>query len=632
MRTFLPFVVAMFAAAPIFAQERGVSVRPSAGAAPGERRVALVIGNEAYPSAALRNPVNDARAMAAALREVGFEVVEKENATGIDMQVAIDEFGDKLKQSGIGLFYYSGHGAQINGENYLLPVDVKLNNEKYASYSSVTAQKVLDSMKTAGNRMNILILDACRNNPFPRTTRAAENGLAKMDAARGTLIAYATSPGSKADDSDGGVHSPYTASLLLHLKDPGAQVEQVFKRVTQDVDKQTGSRQTPWYNSSVIGEFAFMGAKAPDASAAATARTASTAPSRTLDDEEVLWKTIENSTNSEDFSDYLNAYPKGRFAVAARIKLRQTQAKAAPSGPSGPALVKLPISTTPGGASVTIDRAYRGKTPLDVEGLAEGEHNVEIVLQGYQPWKKTVVLKARGNFNLNETMLESKGSALDIQGIPTDAEVLIDGMSRGRGPMKLEELPPGRYAVRFRAPTIREWTGSVVLKDGETSQLEPTISPLQLAIFPAKMTGQSINAVDPKFGPRSSSEKALIGFRQGLEPSFRYFGIAYSSYRGYGERNPIEGAVESKAWKGFFAKEPDIDYLRTKAKEWDLDAIALFKYDDPGHTVTAYVYDTRKDQLYEDERQWVSGNLGGGVAASTTAAMRKYLSANGIGN
>ncbi|GAH52333.1 unnamed protein product, partial [marine sediment metagenome] len=168
------------------------------------QKVALVIGNSNYMNGPLLNPVNDARAMAAALRETGFEVLEYINLnTFADMKRAIREFGRQIQNGGVGLFYYAGHGMQVNGKNYLIPTEAEIYAEEEVEYEAVDVGFVLVQMEIARNRMNIIILDACRNNPFARTWRSGATGLAFINAPAGTLIAYATAPGSIASDGTG---------------------------------------------------------------------------------------------------------------------------------------------------------------------------------------------------------------------------------------------------------------------------------------------------------------------------------------------------------------------------------------------------------------------------------------------
>lgn len=222
-----------------------------------ERRLALVIGNSTYSNAPLANPANDARAMSAKLRQLGFEVMEKENASREDMVRLSREFGNHLKLGGVGVFYYAGHGVQFNGINYLLPVDSDIQDETELQSRAYDVTEMLNKMDTAKNRLNIIILDACRNNPILRATRSAQLGLATMQQGAGTIVAYATKPGATAADGPVGGNSLYTQQLLLALSQPGLRVEDVFKQVRMEVYRRSGGTQTPWENSSLIGEFYF---------------------------------------------------------------------------------------------------------------------------------------------------------------------------------------------------------------------------------------------------------------------------------------------------------------------------------------------------------------------------------------
>lgn len=225
--------------------------------APDEPRAALVIGNGSYHNGPLRNPVNDARAVAEKLEKLGFKVVLRENATREGMHQAISEFGGTLKSGGVGLFFYAGHGMQIKGRNFLIPVDADIQSEDDIEFRGVDANMVLARMDGAHSRVNLMVLDACRNNPFNRNNRSANPGLAQMDAPKGTLIAFSTAPGSLAKDG-GGANSIYTKHLLEYLSTPAVPVEQVFKEVRVAVAHETQDKQIPWESSSLMGEFYFV--------------------------------------------------------------------------------------------------------------------------------------------------------------------------------------------------------------------------------------------------------------------------------------------------------------------------------------------------------------------------------------
>jgi len=225
----------------------------AAEAAP--RRVALVIGNAAYPGAgALKNPANDARDVAARLKRMGFEVIVRTDLKQKEMLRSLTEFGDKLQPGAEALFFYAGHGMQVRGRNYLIPVDAEIRSENAVSSEAVDVDQLLDKLSLA--RLSIVILDACRNNPFERSFRGGGQGLAQINAPTGTLIAYATAPGKVAADGTGR-NGLYTAELLAAMDTPEIKIEDVFKRVRANVVKKSNEAQTPWESSSLTGDFYF---------------------------------------------------------------------------------------------------------------------------------------------------------------------------------------------------------------------------------------------------------------------------------------------------------------------------------------------------------------------------------------
>jgi hypothetical protein len=283
-----------------------------------EKRVALIIGNSAYPMAPLRNPINDARAMAKALNQLGFEVMLRTNLSQRGMIGALRDFGARLGRDGEAVFYFSGHGMQVKGRNYLIPVDADIRGEDEVPYMSLDMAQVLDKLEASRSRANIVILDACRNNPFVRTFRSGRMGLAQMDAPVGTLIAFATAPGSEARDGDG-EFGTYTRHLLQHLPAPGLPVELVFRRVREGVTAETKDRQVPWESSSLKGDFFFNA----DAVAATQQRTPATR-AQSVDPatiELAFWNSIKDSTNPADFDAYLKRYPSGSFTGLAQNRV-----------------------------------------------------------------------------------------------------------------------------------------------------------------------------------------------------------------------------------------------------------------------------------------------------------------------
>lgn len=251
--------VALVWPATSMAQDRGIGATQRQD----RNKIALVIGNGSYDTAPLRNPPNDARDMARTLRDLGFEVIHRRNADQVEMKRAVREFGDRIRRADVALFYYAGHAVQAQGRNYLIPVGAVINSEPEVEYESVDAGFVIAQMEAAGSPLNIVILDACRNNPFARSFRSSSRGLTQVTAPTGTLIAYATAPGSVASDGDG-ENGLYTQELLRFMQMPGLSVEEVFKQVRISLIEQTGGDQTPWESSSLVGDFYFAGRRATE--------------------------------------------------------------------------------------------------------------------------------------------------------------------------------------------------------------------------------------------------------------------------------------------------------------------------------------------------------------------------------
>ncbi len=251
VRRWMLWCVLLLAAAPtaLLAQQRA----PDSA----ENRTALVIGNANYKDAPLANPLNDARAVAKALGEAGFQVKLRTNLTQAQMRRAIREFGDELhEKKGVGLFYFAGHGVQLSNRNFLIPVGADIQREYEVEDQAVDASSVLAMMESAKARVNIVILDACRNNPFMRNFRSTINGLAPMQAPAGTLVAFSTAPGQTAIDG-AGQYGLYTEHLVENLAVPGLKIEDVFKNVRVSVQRVSNGKQVPWENTSLTGDFFF---------------------------------------------------------------------------------------------------------------------------------------------------------------------------------------------------------------------------------------------------------------------------------------------------------------------------------------------------------------------------------------
>ena len=337
-------------------------------------RVALVIGNGTYRSVApLANAANDARLMATTLTGLGFRLVGGKALTDLDkagFDRAVQEFGEQISGADVALFYYAGHGVQVRGSNFLVPVSANPTRETDVDFQMVDVQLVLRQMEAGGTRLNMLILDACRNNPFGGTgLRAAGGGLAQMRAPAGTLLSYATQPGNvAADGSDG--HSPFTAALTQTMRRPGLGVWDVFNQVGLEVKSRTGGAQQPWVsNSPIEGQFYFVPS------------SAGAVPVVTHDDPEVVfWQTIANSRNPSDFRAYLNQYPNGRFAALARSRAAlepetPVTAAAVSAAPAHPGLLGVairPVSPDIARTQGRPDTAGAAVIAVDQHGPAAG--------------------------------------------------------------------------------------------------------------------------------------------------------------------------------------------------------------------------------------------------------------------
>ena len=316
-----------------------LTLTPVVGAA---ERVALVVGNAAYEQelAALKNPVNDATAVAAALRRLGFEVIEGRDVDKDTFYAKITAFSTAARSATIALFFYAGHGLQVDGRNYLAPVDLQLETRQDLRQHAIELAAVLDVMRSA---TNLVILDACRNNPLAgelarslglSREMAASRGLARVEeSASGTLIAYATEPGAVAADGLG-KHSPYTAALLEHLETPGLSVADLFTEVTASVLERTDKKQKPWTHSSLSQIVRLAPGAVPGPSEARPSAPAEGPASARLTAEQLaaerlaaerellFWESVKDSTNAADVQAYLDRYPNGVYAVLARNRLQ----------------------------------------------------------------------------------------------------------------------------------------------------------------------------------------------------------------------------------------------------------------------------------------------------------------------
>jgi hypothetical protein len=286
-------------------------VAPVAAAAPampsdGARRMALVIGNGAYTAGALRNPVHDAQDFGKALVDLGFDTTVLTDLDGLRLDRGVRDFAARVQPGDVTVFYYSGHGLQVGGQNYLVPVNFSAGVEADVPYQAYAANRVRDLLHTRGARLSILILDACRNNPF-QGLRAIGGGLAGMSG-EGTFVAFAADEGRAASDNPGERNGLFTKYLLQEIRLPG-HIEDVFRRVRADVLQASGGTQHPFTSSGIVGEFYF------------TAKTEPAGPKS--DAETEFWKAAREINLAAAYEQYLQKYPNGEYALLARLKVEQ---------------------------------------------------------------------------------------------------------------------------------------------------------------------------------------------------------------------------------------------------------------------------------------------------------------------
>jgi uncharacterized caspase-like protein len=270
-------------------------------------KVALVIGNAAYKSKPLNNPENDAKDFAKSLKGFGFTVIERTNLTTKQIGPMLREFRSKLVPGSVAVIFYAGHGLQIKGENYLPTVDADIQGEEDVPQQSLSTRQLMDVLAESGTRMNLVFLDACRNNPYSRRFRSTTRGLSRENAPSGTLISFATRPGSEAADGDGR-NGLYTSVLLQQLKLADQPIEQVLKKVVAGVKQASNGQQEPWIEGSIEGDFCF-------------AECGGTSNVR-LDADDESWEIAKKINTVAGYQAYLANHPTGRHKSAAEVGIK----------------------------------------------------------------------------------------------------------------------------------------------------------------------------------------------------------------------------------------------------------------------------------------------------------------------
>ena len=310
-------------------------------------RTALVIGNSRYKDAPLKNPANDAAAIGDNLKKMGFSVIPLLDTGKLAMENAIRSYGEQLaKSKGVGLFYFAGHGLQVSWRNFLVPVDANLDRADDIPRQTVDLAALLGGIGKAGNPMNIVILDACRDNPFGGDLRSGK-GLSQMDAPIGTLLAYATAPGNVASDGSG-ANGLYTENLLREIRMPEAKIEDVFKRVRLAVRRASQGQQIPWESTSLEDDFYFL----PPAD---IKKLSQEELDRQFAEEAAIWEKAQQAADVRPVEAYIRRYPSGRFSELAQVRLDRMLAK---QGEKKVSLVNTAANPFTKGTGV-IDLTYR---------------------------------------------------------------------------------------------------------------------------------------------------------------------------------------------------------------------------------------------------------------------------------
>jgi uncharacterized caspase-like protein len=349
----------------------------TANAAKADRRVAFVVGNGAYKNVAqLPNPPVDAKAMAAVLRNVGFEVVEGTNLTRDKMTERLLEFGKKAQGADVAVFFYAGHGIAISGSNYLLPVDADIKSEMDVKLGAAINIDLTLDQTMSDAKVKLVFLDACRDNPFAAKIKSnsatrsvsVQTGLAEMKSGEGTLIAFATGPGQTALDGQEGTNSPFTRALISHITTPGVEIQQAMTEVRAQVNEETNKGQLPWGHTNLIGAVYLNPAAAPPKSNATAAAPSSSAPATVAsgaggtDVELEFWRSVKESNKPEELNAYLTNYPNGQFKSLALARIASLE--------NGPSTTTRNLTTGIDPATFTEDA---NQTTEDQIGLEKGQ-------------------------------------------------------------------------------------------------------------------------------------------------------------------------------------------------------------------------------------------------------------------
>jgi hypothetical protein len=384
--------------------------------------VALVIGNAQYPGSELANPLNDAKAMSQALKQSGFEVIEQLNANRETMTAALATASSRMTgRQATAFFYYAGHGIQVDWRNYLIPVDARPGSAAEARTTTLDLATVIEAFQKAGSRRNILVLDACRDNPFRQAATAS--GLAQMEAPPGTLLAYATAPGHVADDGSLG-NGLYTGHLLQEIARPGTRIEDVLKRVRLGVRRDSSGRQIPWECTSLEDDFYFL----PPLNKRPITETERDAG---LDEQFVQWGLAEKTKNPVSLIAFLASYPSGPFSELAQFRLDQLQKLAVLPQARPGAVPALPSGTNRFRVGDILEYQETWEAPNHFKGrvvyevLKATDERVDLQVSFLQPDGRVKVIKHQSWDQLGNQLTYIDGSRRSMPWVQVPADLSL---------------------------------------------------------------------------------------------------------------------------------------------------------------------------------------------------------------
>lgn len=435
-------------------------------------RLALVIGNGAYADSPLSNPVNDGRAMAELIGKAGFTVSALQDATRAQMLAAIGQFGEAVRRPETRqvIFYYAGHGAQLDWRNYLLPVDAEVNSAEEIKQRCVDLGLLLGEFGAARDKTFVVILDACRNNPFGSGYRPAQKGLSQFDAPAGSLLAYATAPGQVASDG-AGKNGLYTENLLREFSQRGTRIEDALKRVRLNVRLASQGAQIPWETTSLETDVYLFG-NGP-------AKLSGAELERQIEADLAAWNAVKSSQQAEDWVNYLRNFPNGRFAEIAQMRLSRLLAKV-----EKPAPVSAPAAEKPAAAAAA-PPAATDKPAIEIKAGAAAPQLLQPSANPYSagryPLGRHFTVGDSATYRETDllTGIEQRVYTLRVTRVDPDADrVLING---GIGIMDLmgnvikqgrKEFDVPRQFAPAEFQVGKKWTAAFVAsKQGTTASI-----------------------------------------------------------------------------------------------------------------------------------------------------------------